>query len=179
MPINDPLLRATLKRISLALLAGLACTAPAMAQTLNTADTLAYINERCEGHTRSHGGGVNSTGRVTAAGERLTLRDSMDIYSNSSGVRHDVSSLDLRRVDISAHNTNSETAHITFSCGAGRCVSLTQNSPDHRAGRVDTTGQTTGTQIYCRDADRVANAFRHLQQLVGGRIADPVDPFAN
>lgn len=179
MPAKSLLPGMTLKCLTMVLLAALACTTPAAAQTLNVADTLAYINEHCEGAQINHEGVGLRTTDVDVADSRLSIQYNRVILNNGSIPRlHITSSFDLRRVDIARANW-----FVKFSCGVRNCMSTLSHKDDSSSAtywaRHGDRDETSSTEIYCRDADRVINAFEHLQQLLGGRMADPVDPFAN
>jgi len=174
MPIPDAIRRAALNPIGLAVLATLICATPPAAQTMNAVDTLAYINQRCENYSgeqyRALTAPVSLTGTRLAFQSRISQPREFTQYI----------SFDLRRVDIAIAPGPVPDAirGIQFKCGFVHCIDGRDMS---RASHGDPQGnyKTGRHELACRDPERVARAFNHLQQLVGGRIADPVDPFAN
>jgi hypothetical protein len=170
--------RATLNGAGLALLATLACGTPAAAQTMNAAETLAYINERCGGSLTDLGG-TTRMGRVVQSGPQISLHFTRNLSRRASGNDHrGTASFDLRRVDFGTYET-AHTDSVRFTCGVEGCVTWRTQPLGSNSGSAHSTEQGSGARLPCRSAERVVNAFKHLQQLVGGRIADPVDPFAN
>ena len=174
MPIPQSMRRATLKWVALPLLATLICATPAAAQTMNAADTLIYINQRCENYSGEQYRAL--TASVDLTGTRLSFQSRIPQPREFT----QYISFDLRRVDISlAPGPVPDTIRgIQFECGFVHCIDGRDMS---RARHGDPQGnyKTGSHELACRDPERVARAFKHLQQLVGGRIADPVDPFAN
>lgn len=178
MSIRDTIRRAALNPIGLALLATLACAAPAAAQTLNAEETLAYINEHCGG-VLTDLGGTTRMGRVVQAGPQISLQFTRELSRRASGSDHrGTYSFDLRRVDFGTYEAG-HTMSVQFTCGVADCVTRRAQPLGSNSANTHSAEQGSGARIPCRNAERVVNAFKHLQQLVGGRIADPVDPFAN
>jgi hypothetical protein len=177
MSANDPLQRAPLKRAGLALLAALACTAPAAAQTLSIADTLAYINEYCDGHKLSDRVVTVTTGRVTSTGSQVSINNELEYLNSERAGFRTSKSFDLRQVDIEKEiSTHPSKYGIKFTCLDGNCISWSTRFDGQPEGDKATNSIT---HIDCREPDRVASAFKRLQQLVGGRIFDLIDPFEN
>lgn len=178
--------RATLNGAGLALLAGLVCAAPAAAQSLNVDDTVAYINQRC----RDSPSGPEYRRRVSLHDNKIAL---MNWRAPSPGSRpgsigdsysYQIDLFDLRTVDVGSGFDGA----IDFTCGTLDCAARTIHYSDSSlpsvgdilATRASSSSRTQSASLTrCRESDRVLNAFKHLQQLLGGRIADPVDPFAN
>jgi hypothetical protein len=186
MTIPQSVRRATLNGAGLALLASLACATPAAAQSLNVADTLAYINQRCGEHLGSDSRYYQSVSlhrnKLAIVQWRPPLHDGRPGTLGGS-YQYNVGVFDIRATYI--HET---PGAIFFPCGSLDCVSTAQihrrSALQLPGGPLEATdavrsGYSSASLESCREQDRVFNAFKHLQELVGGRIADPVDPFAN
>ncbi|WP_020400193.1 hypothetical protein [Kordiimonas gwangyangensis] len=84
----------------------------------------------------------------------------------------EVFTVDLRETDILQ-----ATEEIVFSC-AGRCIrSTTQhvgaNGILSKYGLEPKHGARDRAALKCREATKTLNAFKHLQDLAGGRKKDP------
>jgi hypothetical protein len=186
MPISETLRRATLNGAGLALFAGLACATPAAAQSLNIDDTLSYINQRCSEHVsgaRYHQSVSLHRNKIALMRWRPPLHDGRPGTIGGS-YEYYVHVFDLRAVEVITYNNG----NVYFSCGAIDCISGANIHPRSSllsvgdvvdAAAAQSSKTTSTTFQSCREPDRVFNAFKHLQQLLGGRIPDPVDPFAN
>jgi hypothetical protein len=139
-------------------------------------ETVSYIQKQCEG-TATGSGSVTSNVRIE--GTVLSFTDGVPVDASAKG---DVAFWqEVRTIDLQEVSTISELP------------SFTQLQCNHNCARVDgfylgvdgkkrqpSWGNKSGTthltyiNLYCRNADRVANAIKHLQSLTPDN-----DPFAN
>jgi hypothetical protein len=148
--------RASLNGAGLALLASLACATPAAAQTMNVADTLAYINEQCEGHSAGFVWWTTTTGRLTLSGASVTVTDNTRAVHPSSDY-DSTSTFDIRQVDISLYRQGvirngerEDVIQVQFGCGVGRCITSQVYYINRSTGPHTENSRKTGAVINCR-----------------------------
>lgn len=165
-----------MKKAALTTLVSTALAASALADGPSLQETRDYIFGRCNDIYDSQGPNGYGTRYYVgpASAPHLftftvqTKRDSKAGWVDAQ----QVFTIDLRETDILQ-----ATEDIVFSC-AGRCIRATTQHVG--AGGVLTKyglepkhGARDRVALKCREAAKTFNAFRHLQDLAGGRKKDP------
>ncbi|WP_417462188.1 hypothetical protein [Kordiimonas sp.] len=146
----------------------------ALAEGPSYEQTTQYITERCQGV--EGGVAVNRHKMVAVAFDQAQVILSKTSTGSSSKFSWRTK-FDLRDVNINRHEADRGQGRgidlgVAFTCGDNCIVVQTSSFTGKTLDGPPKDHRWPDDWLFCREADKVLKAFRHLQTLVGGKKQD-------